>query len=147
MTASTSLRDLLRGIYEERGQLTAALVVEEASSPDHPLHHRFEWDDTEAARRYRLSQAEELIRLVRVESVAQDPRDDATVREWHAVRRDGKYEPIEQIAQDQFSSQVLLRQAQREWRTLFRRYQHLQEFIEMVRGEVADPPDAVAGAG
>jgi hypothetical protein len=41
-------------------------VVDVAKDPSHPLHDAFEWDDTEAARQYRLEQARYLIRAVRI---------------------------------------------------------------------------------
>jgi len=35
------------------------------------------------------------------------------VREWHAVRRDSTYEPIGDVIEDEFSTQLMLRQAER----------------------------------
>jgi hypothetical protein len=49
----------------ESGPITASRIVEEAEDPEHPLHSRFEWDDTEAARQYRLIQARNLIVSIR----------------------------------------------------------------------------------
>lgn len=43
------------------GVLRAEDVVREAENPKSPLHSRFEWDDTEAARQHRLWQARQLI--------------------------------------------------------------------------------------
>ena len=44
-------------LHQEHGQITPQLVLDEAQSPTSPLHMYFEWDDTEAARKYRLIQA------------------------------------------------------------------------------------------
>lgn len=52
---------------ERDGRLAPADVVAEASDPASPLHDYFEWDDSEAARKYRLSQARTLIRSIKVE--------------------------------------------------------------------------------
>lgn len=49
------------------GNLTPDAVLEDARSKKSPLHDCFEWDDSEAAHRYRLEQARTLIRSVRVE--------------------------------------------------------------------------------
>jgi hypothetical protein len=54
--------ELLR-IYEERGELTPSIVVEEAEDEESPLHDRFEWDNDKAAHEYRLAQARTLIRV------------------------------------------------------------------------------------
>lgn len=61
------------------GRLTPDSVVEDAKSPRSPLHDWFEWDDTEAAHQWRLTQARELIRSVRVE-VQTEHRTVSTVR-------------------------------------------------------------------
>lgn len=53
------------------GNLTPAAVVEDARSKKSPLHDQFEWDDGEAAHKYRLEQARTLIRSVRVEVVTE----------------------------------------------------------------------------
>lgn len=70
------------------GVLTPDAVVKDAKNRNSPLHEHFEWDDTKAAYQYRLDQARELIRKVRVEVVTsthtvcapmyvRDPRVDA----------------------------------------------------------------------
>lgn len=43
-------------------RLTASNVLEVAKKPSSPLHPYFVWDDTDAAHRYRLYQANQLIR-------------------------------------------------------------------------------------
>jgi len=51
---------------EERlGFASAVVLEEEAREPSHPLHNRFTWDDSEAARRWRVQQAATLIRSVK----------------------------------------------------------------------------------
>lgn len=49
------------------GRLTPDAVVQDAKSAKSPLHDQFEWDDSEAARQWRLQQARDLIRSVRIE--------------------------------------------------------------------------------
>ena len=56
----------LQSVRERRGELTPAIVVEEAKSDDSPLHDRFEWDDTEAARKHREHQARYLMNRIEV---------------------------------------------------------------------------------
>jgi len=52
---------------EREGRLSPNDVVDDARSPDSPLHDYFEWDDTAAAEKYRKVQARQLIRSVKVE--------------------------------------------------------------------------------
>lgn len=67
MNRDAIARTLARLAKAGRGILTPDAVVEAASDPGSPLHDYFEWDDTEAARKYRLDQARTLIRVVRVD--------------------------------------------------------------------------------
>lgn len=133
-----SLRDQLFDIYATHGQLTPRLVLEEARDPKHPLHDRFEWDDSIAAEKYREVQASELIRSVRVRQV--DGAEQETVRAFHSLPRDDvrSYVPIEEIAKDDIARQVLLNEAEREWKAMLKRYQHLAEWLGVVRGDVGD---------
>ena len=132
-----SLRDHLSAIYETHGLLTPKVVVNEARSPSHPLHDRFEWDDSVAGEKYREQQAAELIRSVKVVWRDKEP-GTAPVRAFvHMERADGNtYVPIEQVAQDDISTAILLRQAEREWKQMLRRYEGLAGFLEMIRGDV-----------
>lgn len=135
-----SLRDQLQEIYDRRGELTPALVVEEARDEQHPLHDRFEWDDAIAAEAWRREQAHELIRSVRVVyREADDTSPEKSVRAFHAVRteRGHVYEPAEEIREDEFKRQLVLRDMEREWRALQRRYEGFAEFVDMVRRDVA----------
>lgn len=136
-----SLRDELQRIYDEHGRLTPAIVVDEARARTHPLHGRFEWDNKVAGEAWRRQQAHELIRSVRVvyrEATDTDPAAD--VREWHAVRgEDGHtYEPARKVAEDPLIAAMVLRDMEREWKALYRRYGNMQQFLELVRGDVGD---------
>ena len=62
-------------LEEQNGTLTAVDVLDSAKSEDSPLHELFEWDDTVAANKYRLSQASFYIRiLVKTEVQEEQPK-------------------------------------------------------------------------
>lgn len=133
-----SLRDELLAIREEYGKLTAQAVITAASEPDHPLHDRFEWDDTAAAAKYRLDQARRLIRVVRIEYQEQGG-NLSSVREFHAVRDHSgtmAYQPAQEIILDDIARTVLLRQMERDWQILRRRYSQFSEFADLVLRDV-----------
>ncbi len=136
---SEVLREQLRQVYDANGELTPSLVVDTARDVAHPLHSRFEWDDTVAGEAYRRQQAHELIRSVRVVFKEATERDEAqSVRAFHAVRRGSGhvYEPSEKVVTDPFLARLVLEDAEREWKALYRRYHHLAEFLETVRADV-----------
>ena len=60
--------------------LTPALVLKDASNIRSPLHGFFEWDDTEAAHKYRLDQAGHLVRSVVVTFEESEAQTDRQVR-------------------------------------------------------------------
>lgn len=131
-----SLRDQLDAVRSTQGELTPATVVKAAEPDDHPLHGRFEWNDTVAGHEYRKVQAAELIRSVRVSYG--EPRQDGekkSVRAFVPVRgtdRSSAYEPIEEVVQDEFARKLLLQECRREWESFKRKYGDLEEFAEIV---------------
>lgn len=132
-----NLREVLGAIRAKRGVLTQEIVVEEASDPTHPLHHRFTWDDTEAAHKWRLHEAGNLLRVTYSTDVGNKRVDLRAF--WVTPRSDGRgstYEPIEEVIQDPISRELMLRQMRRDWQNFKRRYQHMQEFADEVRGDL-----------
>jgi hypothetical protein len=134
-----NLRDELLAIRSEHGRLTPEAVVQAASADDHPLHDRFEWDDTTAARKYRLAQARQLIRVVR-ETYTDRQGNPADVRTFHAIpRAEGMaYEPLGEIVRDDVASKVLMNSMEREWRQLKARYEHFSEFRDLILQDLGD---------
>ncbi len=56
----------IRQLESPDGTITPQTVLDDAQDPASPLHEHFEWDDTKAAQAYRLDQARQLIRSVRL---------------------------------------------------------------------------------
>lgn len=136
-----NLRDQLLAIREKHGRLDPHLVIEEAREETHPLHSRFEWDDSVAGEAWRRSQAHELIRSVRlVYREATEQEAARSVRAFHAVRReDGHtYEPAEKVIEDPFTKRLVLADMEREWKALKRRYETFAEFADMVRRDIEE---------
>ena len=68
---------IIQTIIDDKGLVTAPEVVHIAKDEESPLHPYFEWDDKAAGHEYRLIQARQLLRRVRVEY------DDKPVRLVH----------------------------------------------------------------
>jgi hypothetical protein len=64
MTNPAIVAELKRLTHANGGELKPEAVVDAARSLTSPLHQQFEWDDSEAAKRYRLEQARQLIRVI-----------------------------------------------------------------------------------
>jgi hypothetical protein len=79
----------LEAIGARNGQsLDAEMVLQAAKEPASTLHKYFEWDDTEAARQYRLEQARLIVRSIEVRIVTRSgPNPEFTwTRKYHHVR-------------------------------------------------------------
>lgn len=135
-----NLRDQLKTIRDQTGTLTPSNVVAAATPDNHPLHHRFEWDDTIAGPKYREIQAADLIRSVKITYRSSPAAEPHTVRAFHAVKTntETEYVDIDDVATDDFARALVLRNAQIEWNTLKRKWQHLAEFMAIVAEDVKE---------
>ena len=89
----------LRDIYLSRGRLDPRDVVDEARDPGSVLHDKFEWDNDTAAEGYRLDQARQLIRTVKIERIETPNQAPRLVRAYvHDPVNDG-YLATEDVAQ------------------------------------------------
>jgi len=81
----------LEELEKKYGEISTELLLKEASSPEHPLHGRFEWDDSVAAHKWRLEQAAQIIRASKFISFMKDG-ETPPVRRWISFPSDeGRY--------------------------------------------------------
>lgn len=108
------------------GSLRAPDVVEAARPASHPLHGRFEWDDTKAAHQHRLWQARHLIRMVF--EVVEGTETEAPV--FYSLTTDRAaetYRPLATILTDDDLYVQLLADAVAELKAMQARYRMLKE--------------------
>lgn len=121
----------LQTIWDTRGRLEPADVVEVARNPKNPLHKRFTWDDTEAARLHRLNEASALIRSVHI--TVRTVHGSGRVRAFVSPRgaSDDRYLPVKEAGANRELSALVLQQMRRDIENLVRKYAHLAEFWDM----------------
>lgn len=132
-----SLKEELLKVREDYGALTPENVVRAAEHPDHPLHNRFTWDNTEAAARWRLHEAANLIRSVKVRFVrpsGESGRVRAFTRDPSA-EHPSVYDETETVVADPVNRQVILQAMKREWAAFKSRYHMMSEFVDLLREE------------
>lgn len=137
-----SLRDQLTYIYRSHGELTPEILVDEARPSDHPLHTRFEWDDSVAAERFRHSQAADIIRSVRV--IYSEEPEVKSVRGFISVQRPSEanehrraYQPVEDAMSSDLTRRLVLAECEREWKSFKTKYEHLREFGDIIAGRTS----------
>lgn len=134
----------LRRIAEENGGLLRPEeVVERARAPESPLHGWFEWDDDEAAQKYRIHQARNLIR-VNV-TYLQTLGRSVPYRVFVSLSPDrsaaGGYRVTTDVLRDDAARAIMLADALRELRAIQFKYRNLRE-LERVFAEIEKVPAA-----
>lgn len=129
MTQVEALMEIAR---RDGGVVTPAAVIEAAKPEGSPLHGAFTWDDSEAAAKYRVIEAQRLIR--RCEIVIE--RGDEKVRTFAFVgistdREDGAaahnpYRIASEVSKDPDLLSVAESDALDQLKALKRRYEHLK---------------------
>lgn len=128
---------VLEKIREERGILTPKEVVEVATPEDHPLHKYFIWDDTEAARRFRLEQARSLLRV----AVTVIGKDEKPIRAYvslvddrqRTTNGDSEYRCTIDVLNDDALRKQLLKQAFAEFEGYREKYEQLSELAPLFK--------------
>ncbi len=126
--------DELRRLEEVNGgKLTPDVVVDAAAHPASPMHQYFEWDDSEAAREYRLSQARTLITSVRVriESLPSRPMVRAFVHVQGPAANKSHYASAAKAMSDPDTRDVILARALQELQSFQKRYAEFMELAEV----------------
>ncbi len=142
---TTDIEVALEAIREaNEGILRAGDVVQTASAQTHPLHDRFEWDNTKAARAHRLWQAQHLIASVTVE------RGGVRVQKYISLSVDrlqegGGYRPTDAVMAAEVLREIALKDALRDLTIFRQKYGSLQRLAGVVAAiDAVTSPEAVA---
>lgn len=135
-------RELERIAEANNGVLRQEDVVEFAADPGTALHTQFDWNDGEAARKWRLEQAARIIRLqVKVVS----DTGEQVVRAFVSLTSDrtpnGGYRPIAAVLGSEAYSRQLMRDALADLAAVRKKYQTLKQL-----NDVWEKLDAVIAA-
>jgi len=113
-------------------RLTPGNVVREARRKTSPLHGWFEWDNTAAARMYRLEQARELIRSVSVTFVGNHHSEPSTVRAFVNLGDGSEYEHVVSVVAVPEKMDRLLAMAKREMDAFIKKYKDFNELAPVI---------------
>jgi hypothetical protein len=131
-------QEILRLKAQNNNSVSPELLVESARSADSTLNRLFTWDDTEAARNYRVQQAATILRSIEVIYVS-GPKNPMRAFEIVQNKRRGDaktvtlYATVEEACADPDVHARLVSEAVRgliAWRN---RYQNLNEMRQLVR--------------
>lgn len=133
MTQLEALKEIAK---RDGGLLRPAAVVDAARDEESPLHGAFEWDDGEAAQKYRLLQAQSLIRSFKVAIERNGQTHTVPVFVGVSTDRTGEksdnpYRLLEQIAKKPDLMAVAVQDALDQLEAVRNRYAHLQELADV----------------
>jgi len=113
------------------GVLYPEYVVDFAKNPATALHHKFDWDDTVAARKHRLHQARQIIR-VSVRVLGDTPHVTRAFVSLSTDRSErGGYRRTVDVMTSDEQRETMLADAMAELVTFRRKYSHLKELAPL----------------
>lgn len=136
---------LMKDLEAQHGVVDAAMIVEDARNPESPLHGVFEWDDTEAARKYRVHQARMMISQVRVNVEHREAPAfyNVTTTIGNAAVRG--YVSAETVVNDEEIYQAVLGKAARELRYFQQKYKTIKELRDVINEDALVAMEQAAG--
>lgn len=123
----------LQKLEDQHGVLTPYIVVDAARAEDSPLHTWFNWNNDDAAEKYRLMQARMLMTNVKI-SLVEDEKVSAfvNVRVTVGESKVRGYISTDKVLDDEEMTKQILDQATREldyWKEKYARYKELQGVV------------------
>lgn len=121
----------LKALADE-GNLSPKTVLGIARDEDNPLHKLFEWDDSVAAEKYRLSQARQIIQQIVIVNDNPEAPETKEIRAFVTEStNNGHYQLITTVIEDQNKYDMLLAKAKNDLQIFKTKYQDLLEFKEL----------------
>ena len=127
------VNDVVRELGGATKSITPEEVLRIAKSEDSCMHNLFEWDDAIAGEKYRISQAQMMIRCIVVTR-----HDDTNKKVCEPVRlfevdssRTSTYVPTKLIVKNEDEYQQLLKRAKAELMAFRKRYSNIVELEEL----------------
>ena len=122
-------------VYEEIGcrKVTPEDVLEQARNNENSeLHKCFEWNDSIAAEKYRLTQARQIIQLLVIKP---EKKEEPQVRVFQITTETNNYQPVRLFLEQPDEYKALLQRAKNELSAFKTRYKTLSE-LETVFNEI-----------
>lgn len=117
-------------VYQEIGEsgTRPEEILEKAKDPNSELHKCFEWDDTIAAEKYRISQARKILTFL---VIKQTKKESMPIRLYHLDKTTKKYESVRKFLVDEKAYKLLLMQAKADCENLRKKYSSLTELEDV----------------
>lgn len=125
----------LQKLEKKNGEVTKQAFVDSARSERSPMHKLFNWNDEEAAEKYRLYQARNIINSLVVTVIENDEETISTkvfVNPGSSEHTKGSYINIRKAMNSEDTRNQVLEDARREARWFMDKYKNLQEVADVI---------------
>lgn len=110
--------------------VSPAQIVDYARKPNTELHRCFTWNDAEAANKYRIFEARQVVCNLIIRKENGEKQKPTPIRLFHKIEN-GHYKPLTLIVQNEDEYELLLRQCKEALESLKRKYSSLSEYQEI----------------
>lgn len=146
----SSMSKALAEIYERDGEIRPSALIEEARPKDSPIHDAFEWNNSKAAFEYRLMQARQWIRRVKItieekeETLVHIPHFVVVGEEDDDPGKEGYYKPISALVGNLDEYNLALKQTMNRLSSARAAYDELKRYFakaEREQKEIENAPN------
>ena len=124
--------DEIMEICEELESATPQQILEKARDGNTELHKCFTWDDTEAAEKWRITEARTVVRNLKIIEVKPDKEPEpTTIRVFYKTDNSGGYKPTKLILKKPDEYKVLVERCRSELLAVKQKFQNISEFDEI----------------
>ena len=124
--------DEIMEICEELESATPQQILEKARDSNTELHKCFTWDDTEAAEKWRISEARAVVRNLKI--IEQNPdkqSDPTTIRVFYKTDNESGYKPTKLILKKPDEYKSLVERCRSELLAIKQKFNSISEYEEI----------------
>lgn len=132
--SNENLRNAITDLYEQHGYVKPSDLIRMAEPEDSLIHSAFEWDNKKAGDEYRLIQARQYIRKIKIKfGERQESLVHIPVKINHTTR-EGEYKPVSVVVQS-------LDEYERALKEMLRRLTAIENSIDELKEAIKDKND------
>jgi hypothetical protein len=124
--------DEIMEICEELESATPQQILEKARDSNTELHKCFTWDDTEAAEKWRISEARAVVRNLKIIEQKPDKQSDpTTIRVFYKTDNESGYKPTKLILKKPNEYKSLVERCRSELLAIKQKFNSISEYEEI----------------
>jgi len=125
--------EMIEGMNEKGIEVTPEVLLDASRDESSPTHCEFEWDDTVAAEKYRVQQATDLIRHIRI--IREEAKEQEYKERGFVPIPGGKnvYVPLQKALGKEEYRNFLLKQAENDMQIFLAKYRRVEELTNITK--------------